>query len=247
MEESSYKRNIENYEKLIAYAKNVLKDCGYDEDSHQTYNKRMPTDEEFSVFTHQAKLIVKESLGDDSPYLRYIKNNIATSKGSSLFGHIFKKNILSAYNIYKKMSVFEGSVKKEKQGLSNEDVIYELAYDDFSRQILIIDKKNNKTFLLKTPHYDSENKVIFEYLFKHAQEIVKLKALEDEVKKELNSNLVVSLHRVAHELGFKGPLKKLFLNTTKETAMLRKNVTAEQLKKSNINLGEILKRLSLLK
>lgn len=243
MEESSFKRNLENYEKLITYAKNVLKECEYDENSHQIYNKRMPTNEEFSIFTHQAKFIVKESLGDDSPYLGYIKNNIATSKGSSLFGHIFKKNILPAYNIYKKMSVFRDSVKKEKEGLSNEDVVYELSYDDFSRQILIIDKKNNKTFLLKTPHYDSENKVIFEYLFNHPQEVVKLRTLEDEVKKELNSNLVVSLHRVAHELGFKGPLKKLFLSTTKETAILRKKVTAEQLKKSNINLAEILKSL----
>jgi hypothetical protein len=113
MDRNKYESNLKIYKKLIDYAKSVLKDCGYDENSHYTYNNRQPTIDEYTLFIHEAKLLIANTLGTDSTFYNSLARNIATMQTTALFGHILKKNVIPAYDTFKKMHIFEMEFEKQ--------------------------------------------------------------------------------------------------------------------------------------
>ena len=123
------------------------------------------------------------------------------------------------------------SEEKRKQ---TEEIICQISYDNFSRDISI------NGYKLITLRYDSPNKVIFEYLFKHPDEYIEKEKLEELILKELKEPLKKPLTKFADEVGLKGKRRKLFFTTTKDTAKLRTKITKEQLEAANIKLSEIL-------
>ena len=110
-----YESNLKIYEKLLDYAKNILKECGWDENASNsyTYNKRKPSIDEFLFFSHQAKSIVEDTLGKDSNFYEYIIDNSKDPVIPIIFGFIYKKNLIPAYELYKKMYSFKVEENKD--------------------------------------------------------------------------------------------------------------------------------------
>ena len=126
------------------------------------------------------------------------------------------------------------------------EIIFKLDYEDISRQISIIDFEFNKRYLLSRPNDDTENRVIFEYLFKYSKEkTVRKEVFKEEIKKELNKTMAIALDKAAAQLGFNRDLKKVFFSTSKKTARLRIKISKKDLEKLNIDLRQILKKLNL--
>lgn len=111
MDKDKFENYIALYKKLIVYAKDVLKECGWIEKFE--YKIREPTNDEFLPFIHQAKTIVAESLGNDSPFYAYIVNNSSITYPGRMFGYIYKKNLIPAYNTFKKMAIFQTEGKSK--------------------------------------------------------------------------------------------------------------------------------------
>jgi hypothetical protein len=157
-----------------------------------------------------------------------IHNCIIFEKGEN-FGKLLKK----LHEIIVLTAALEDSSK------NNDYIIYELEYNDWSREIHVINKTSGKRYFIKRPHYESESKIIFEYLFNHPEENINKKVFEEEVKRELNKTLITSLDKIGTELGFTRELKKLFLTTSKDYAKLRIKVTKSQQQKSGIDISKI--------
>jgi len=117
---------------------------------------------------------------------------------------------------------------------SDEEVAFELGYDEWYFQITI----NGK--LLKTPQYNSANRFIFEYLYFHPNEDISIETLKEVVKANLDEELDKPLKKVAYELGFTSDRKKAFFKTTKDSAKMRTKVTNKDIKELNIDPSKIL-------
>lgn len=138
----------------------------------------------------------------------------------------FKKDISSIKGIL--TEVLKEDINQDKE------VIYEISYYDFSRDIFINDRK------LKTLRYNSPNRIVFEYLYSHPDEDIEKETLNDIVYKELNKPLEKKLSKIAQEAGFTGNRKKLFFITTENTAKLRIQITKKQIDKAKIDPSKIL-------
>lgn len=120
------------------------------------------------------------------------------------------------------------------------ETVLELFYDDFTRNIYIKYKDKDKNIILRTLHDNFISKVIFDYLYNHIDEEVKLETLQKEVKKKLGIELKKKLNNIAQDLGFTGKIKELFFSTSKDTIILRKKISRKQLKDSGIDISDIL-------
>ena len=110
---------------------------------------------------------------------------------------------------------------------SDEEVAFELGYDEWYFQITI----NGK--LLKTPQYNSANRF-------HPNEDISIETLKEVVKANLDEELDTPLKKVAYELGFTSDRKKAFFKTTKDSAKMRIKVTNKDIKELNIDPSKIL-------
>ena len=148
---------------------------------------------------------------------------------------------------------FDSYFKKIKEELSfqnlkpndDETTIFELSFDEFSGQISINDLQNKRSYFLKKPHYDSDNRIVFEYLYNNSGKIVNIEELNGIVYKETYHYLGTELDKIAAQLGFNRDLKKLFFTTSKKTARLRKKITKKKLNQTKTNLKSILENLNL--
>jgi hypothetical protein len=107
----------------------------------------------------------------------------------------------------------------------------EITYNDISREIKIND------VLLSTPQYESENQRVFGYLYNHPNENISLKVLAAAAigKSELGK----SLHQIVNDLGFKGPLAKVFFNKSSKAIQLNNPITSEQLAGLGLDVEEV--------
>ena len=137
------------------------------------------------------------------------------------------------YNLEKEPVSYSNVSLAEDLSQDN-SIVYKLSYNSFTGDIFINDSK------LKSPHYDSANRIVFAYLYNNPDKVINIDTLDAEVNRELNEGLKKPLSKVAQELGFTGDRKKLFFKTTINTARLRTEITKKELKEARVNTSKIL-------
>lgn len=90
-----------------------------------------------------------------------------------------------------------------------------------NREILL-----NKLFLIGKPDFDSENELVFGYLYNNPNK----RLSQAEIEEALNAKINKSFHKIIENLGFKGDLKHIFFQVSKNTILFRNPVTSEELK-----------------
>lgn len=89
-----------------------------------------------------------------------------------------------------------------------------------TREILL-----NDVFLIGKPDFDSENEVVFGYLYNNPDRTITL----DELKEKLKRDITKTLHKIVENLGFKGDIKNLFFNISKSSIKFKKQITQKDL------------------
>lgn len=98
-------------------------------------------------------------------------------------------------------------------------VVYRITYTQ-NREILL-----NEALRLARPDFDSENEVVFDYLYKNPNK----KILKGQIEKETRRKITKSLHKIVENLGFKGDLKQAFFQVSKTSIYFRNPITEDDL------------------
>lgn len=103
--------------------------------------------------------------------------------------------------------------------VKGDDVIYWVTFTQ-TREILL-----NDVLLIGKPDFDSENEVVFGYLYNNPDRTITL----DELKEKLKRDITKTLHKIVENLGFKGDIKSLFFNISKSSIKFKKQITQKDL------------------
>lgn len=103
--------------------------------------------------------------------------------------------------------------------------------DNSSKSVEITFTKNreillNNLFLIGKPDFDSENELVFGHLYNNPNK----RLSQAEIEQSLNIKINKSFHKIIENLGFKGDLKHIFFQVSKNTILFRNPVTPEELK-----------------
>lgn len=129
-------------------------------------------------------------------------------------------------NYYKNL---EEELYPEKSKQKNNEIAYEVTYNEKDRKILI----NN--FLLAKVDFDSVNEWVFSYLYKN----IGKKIAKDKLEKERGEKIKKSLHDIVKDLGFTGDLKTLFFQASEKSIKFTKTITFQDLKDLKIDFIRI--------
>jgi len=105
-----------------------------------------------------------------------------------------------------------------------ENPVYEIAYTGL-REILL-----NKIFQIAKPDFDSENDLVFDFLYKHPNKKYTLKEIEEGIGNKLGK----TLHKIVENLGFKGDLRKIFIDVSGTSICFKNPITKDDLEKIGI-------------
>ncbi len=127
----------------------------------------------------------------------------------------FDKFFSKIEKIYKGMAKeYQDDIETEEQEEKDEP-IYKIKYQSQGCKILI----NN--FLLSNPNFNSENEIIFDYIYRHPNQRISRQELEKKCLGE-DDKFKKTLQQVVNSLGFKGDIKDVFFNVS-EKGILFKN------------------------
>ena len=98
----------------------------------------------------------------------------------------------------------------------------------------------NNTFILSSPNFDTENHQFIEYILEHEDE----KLTKSAIEKDANIELKKSFHATLSDLGFKGEIRKLFFEASKDTVKFRNNVPESELSALEIDIEKLNTELS---
>ncbi len=134
---------------------------------------------------------------------------------------------------YKKVAqVYQQSREEEKTTSKRleekNEVVYEITY---TKQRLIL--MNNVQ--IGRPDFNSENDLVFSFLYAHPNESV----TREQIEKVVGSKLNKSLHKIVENLGFEGDTKEVFISVSKNAIQFRNPITKkdlEEMKKPLIKL-----------
>jgi len=97
-------------------------------------------------------------------------------------------------------------------------------------------------FLLSKPHAVGANKGFFDYIYENAGSRIERGLMPDYAKEGIKGDK--GFTKVINELGFKGEILKAFCpERSKTKILLRKEISAEQLKRERINIELLLQEL----
>ncbi len=122
----------------------------------------------------------------------------------------------------------DGKKATSKQPEEKSDVVYEITYTK-QRQILMNNAQIGK------PDFNSENDLVFDYLYKHPNESF----TKEQIEKAIGVKLNKSLHKIVENLGFEGDTKEVFISVSKNAIQFRNPITKrdlEEMKKPLIKL-----------
>ena len=103
--------------------------------------------------------------------------------------------------------------------------IYVVKYSGKSREILV----NN--ILLAKPDFNSENELVFTYIYEHPNERISLVKFQETQK----ITLTKSIHKIIENLGFVGDFKRVFFSdVSKDYVRFRNPITSNDLKELGI-------------
>lgn len=112
-----------------------------------------------------------------------------------------------------------------KADVSN--IVYKITYTK-SREILL-----NNDFQLAKPTFNSENDLVFSFLFEHPNQTFSLKQIQEEIKVGITKDL----HKIVENLGFKNDLKRVFFSVSKDSIQFRNSITKKDLE--GLGIGRI--------
>lgn len=113
--------------------------------------------------------------------------------------------------------------QKINNGLPNDKVLY-ITYTSL-REILL-----NDFFLLAKPDFDSENDLVFSFLYQNPNR----KHTSEDLRKAVGAKHLKSLHKIVENLGFTGELKQIFIKVTKDSLCFNNPITRSDLIKIGI-------------
>jgi len=114
---------------------------------------------------------------------------------------------------------------------------YVVSYDEFSGIITIKQFSTGNSIDLIKPRDDSQNQVVFEYVFKSPMVTFSKSFLEGEFRKRTKCNgSIDNLDRIVKNIGFTKDLRTAFFKVSKDKIMFRKEITTKDLLSSKINL-----------
>ena len=123
------------------------------------------------------------------------------------------------------------TIHKSREKPKARDDSYVITYTK-QRQILL----NNNAEIGK-PDFNSENDLVFSFLYEHPNETF----TKGQLEKAIGSTLTKSLHKIIENLGFEGDIKKAFFSVSKNAVQFRNPVTREQLKEMRSPLIKTIK------
>jgi len=114
--------------------------------------------------------------------------------------------------------------KKTAPAFSRDIIAYQIRFTK-GREILL----NN--FLLSTLNFDSENHVVFEYIFQHPNKEIPLAEIEKNLR---GVTLSKPLPKIVENWGFTGQLKKVFFDVAKAKLRFRNPIYAKDLQELSV-------------
>lgn len=105
--------------------------------------------------------------------------------------------------------------------LTDDEVIYEVAYNENSREITI------NGFLLSKPDFDSENDIFASYVFTHPNQKLRMEKIQ-----QVNGGkpFKKAVHRIIADLGFSGEFAKVFFNASRRAVLFRNKISKKDLR-----------------
>ncbi|MDD5693117.1 MAG: hypothetical protein PHU86_01410 [Patescibacteria group bacterium] len=113
----------------------------------------------------------------------------------------------------------------QSKEIEDGNAIYRVKYQKQGCRIYI----NN--FLLAKPNFNSENELVFNYLYNNPNRPVSIKEIEEKC---LNSKVHKPLKSIVQNLGFGGELKKVFINVSNQGILFRNPIFRKDLDELNI-------------
>lgn len=112
---------------------------------------------------------------------------------------------------------------KKNDTSNTTQIVYKITFT-IAREILL-----NGVQIAK-PDFESENDIVFDYLYKHPNRKIELA----EIEKEIGQGMTKTLHKTVENLGFSGDLKTAFFQVSKTSIYFRNPVTKTDLGELNI-------------
>lgn len=110
-------------------------------------------------------------------------------------------------------------VQPSQPAQQNSDIVYEVTYTQ-AREIML-----NKVFQLAKPDFDTENDLVFNYLYKNPNQKFTKQQLEEAIGRQLTKDL----HKIVENLGFKADLRKMFFSVSATSISFKNPITQEDL------------------
>ncbi|HEX6977104.1 MAG TPA: hypothetical protein VF185_01930 [Patescibacteria group bacterium] len=212
----------------LEYQEFTGKKPSFETDIQRLYEKIQKVDEQISI-RREAWAKAQSTISDNSYYseatrtghLAKLEQQAQTDIGNFIKQ---KETYLVELNL-RKTDVPKSSQAKpfNEEDKSNSDKVYEITY--ISRDILL-----NNTFHLAKPDFDSENEVVFSFLFNNPNQTFSRTEIEVEIRRKIAK----SLHKIVENLGFVGDLKKVFFNVSKDSICFKNPVTRPDLDKLGV-------------
>lgn len=179
-----------------------------------------PIDANIIVEAHRDRLSILNRLSSQGAIrnIRSTKDN-----GEPYWSFFITDKYMTILNDYENKYHQAINASSDKTQVSPE-LKYEIYYTP-NREILL----DNKYLLLK-PNFNSENEVVFSYIFANQNR----KISRDEIETKTKIKLSKALPDIVEKLGFKGDLKKVFFSVSSDAVEFRNPVTKEMLSKLGI-------------
>lgn len=104
-------------------------------------------------------------------------------------------------------------------------ILYKVIFNEHNREIRV------DGALVGNPDLDSENDLVFGYVYKNPNRTIRLREIEDGIKQSVNKRLT----DIMRDVGFKGDLRRVFFKGVTKTSLYFVNpITKEYAEKNNL-------------
>lgn len=110
------------------------------------------------------------------------------------------------------------------QSIPKDEVVYRITYTK-RREILL-----NNEIRIANPDFDSENDVVFEYIYMHPDQ----KLTKEQIEQAINRKIGKSFHKILENLNFAGNRKRAFFSVSSSSILFRNPITRADLTELDI-------------
>lgn len=110
---------------------------------------------------------------------------------------------------------YENMLATDKQHNQQREYFIKLEDD---RRILL-----NGDILMAKPDFNSENEIVFKYLYEHPNTVISKDKIESDIKVPISK----TFHKIVENLGFTGGFKQLFFDISAESIRFKNPVTVQ--------------------